>query len=180
MPAMSDPYGSWPDTASPDPRRDDGSDRGTNSFRLRLRATWHRARLTRELAEGADPSASAEIALRARQLTSARTRRTLARSLRRTIAEAHQAARTRSAVPIIDRGAVLEAEAAIAEMIERLLSPRPVHPQGMATLERILTNADGSPLYNPSAPGTLRQTIRGATDALDGHSSGSHEFALAA
>ena len=180
MPTMGSPYRGWPDTASADSRRDDGSDRRANAFRLRLRATWHRARLTRALAEGADPSASADLALRARQLTSARTRRTLARSLRRTIAEAHQPARTRSAVPIIDRGAVLDAEAAIAEMIERLLSPWPVHPEGMATLERILTNAEGSPLYNLSAPGALRQVIRGATAALDGHSSRSHEFALAA
>ena len=81
---------------------------------------------------------------------------------------------------IIDRRAVLDAEPAIAEMIERLLGPRPVQAAGMAMVERILTNADRSPLYNPSEPGALRQTIRVATVALDRQSAGSHEFALAA
>jgi len=73
---------------------------------------------------------------------------------------------------------VLNAEAAIAEMIERLLRPRPVQVKGMAMLERILTNADGSPLYNRSEPGALRQMIRNATAALDRQQAGSHEFAL--
>ena len=81
---------------------------------------------------------------------------------------------------IIDRRAVRDAEPAIAEMIERLLGPRPVQAAGMAMVERILTNADRSPLYNPSEPGALRQTIRVATVALDTHSAGSHEFAHAA
>ena len=104
----------------------------------------------------------------------------LAGSLRRTIAEARRPARTRSAVPFIDRGAVLDAEAAIAEMIERLLAPRPVEAQGMAMLERIVTNADGSPLYNASERGTLRRMIRSATAALDAQPAQSHQFALAA
>jgi hypothetical protein len=82
-------------------------------------------------------------------------------------------------VPIIDRGAVLDGEAAIAEMIERLLAPRPVQARGMALLERIVTNADGSPLYNPSPPGTLRRMIRRAAAALDAQPAHSHEFALA-
>jgi len=82
-------------------------------------------------------------------------------------------------VSIIDGGAVRDAEAAIAEMIERLLSPLPVRAEGMAMLERILTNADGSPLYNRSGPGALRQMIRDAAAALDSWRSGLHEFPLA-
>ena len=82
-------------------------------------------------------------------------------------------------MPIIDRGAVLNAEAAIAEMIERLLAPRPVQTEGMAMLEQIVTNADGSPLYNAGAPGELRRVIRGATAALDAQPAESHGFALA-
>jgi hypothetical protein len=64
-------------------------------------------------------------------------------------------------------------------MIQRLLAPRPVQAAGMAMVERILTNADRSPLYNRSEPGALRQTIRVATVALDKQSARSHEFALA-
>jgi hypothetical protein len=74
---------------------------------------------------------------------------------------------------------VLNAEAAIVEMIERLVGPLPVEVRGMALLERILTNADcGSPLYNLSQPGTLHGTIRSAIAALDAQPSHSHEFAL--
>jgi len=126
-----------------------------------------------------DPSADDELALRARQLTSDRSRKALARSLRRTIAEAHPPASTRARVSIIDRGAVLDAEAAIAGMIEPLLSPLPVQAEGVAMLERMLANVDRSPLYNRSER-ALRQMIRDATAALDRWPSRLHEFPLAA
>ena len=65
-------------------------------------------------------------------------------------------------------------------MIERLGSPSPVQPQGMAFHTRILTNADGnSPLYNASEPGTLRRMIRSAAAVLDAQPARSHEFVLA-
>jgi hypothetical protein len=180
MPSMVDPHGARPFTTPLDSIADSGSDRRANSLRLWLRTSVNRAKLTRALAEGADPGASDELALRSRQLTSERNRKTLARSLRRSIVEAHRPARTRGAVSIIDRRGVLDAEPAIAEMIQRLLRPRPVQAAGMAMVERILTNADRSPLYNPSEPGALRQTIRVATVALDQQSARSHEFAIAA
>ena len=81
---------------------------------------------------------------------------------------------------IIDRRAVLDAEPAIAELIEHLLEPRPVQAAGMAMVELILTNADRSPLYNASDPGALRQTIRVATATLERQPAGSHQFTLAA
>src|ERR1700748_2475701 len=123
MPSMVDPYGARPFTTPLDSIPDSGSDRRANSLRLWLRTSVHRAKLTRTLAEGADPSASDELALRARQLTSERNRKTFARSLRRSIAEAHRPARTRGVMSIIDRRAVLDAEPAIAELIQRLLAP---------------------------------------------------------
>ena len=180
MPSMVDPHGARPFTTPLDSIPDHRSDRRASSLRIRLRTNVHRARLTRALAEDADPGASDELALRARQLTSERNRKTFARSLRRSIAEAHRPAGTRGVMSIIDRRAVLDAEPAIAELIERLLAPRPVQAAGMAMVERILTNADSSPLYNPSKPGALRHTIRVATVALDRQSARSHEFALVA
>jgi len=180
MPSMVDPYGARPFTTSLDSIPDHGSDRRAYSLRLRLRTSVRRAKLTRSLAEGADPGASDELALRAQQLTSERNRKMLARSLRRSIAEAHRPARTRGVASIIDRRAVLDAEPAIAELIEHLLEPRPVQAAGMAMVELILTNADRSPLYNPSEPGALRQTIRVATATLERQPVGSHQFTLAA
>ncbi len=174
MPAMGPPYRGWPDTTP-------GRDPLTHSLRARLRTTVHRDQLTRALAEGADPNASGELALRARQLTSQRNRKVLARSLRGAIVEAHQPTMSRMRTSIIDRRAVLDAEASITEMIERLGGTSPMQPQGIALLVRILTNADGaSPLYNASEPGTLRRTIRTASAAFDAQTARSHEFALAA
>jgi hypothetical protein len=180
MPSMVDPYGARPFTPPLDSIPDSGPDRCASSLRVWLRTSVNRAKLTRALAEGAEPGASDELALRARQLTSERHRATLARSLRRSIAEAHRPARTRGALSIINSRAVLVAEPAIAEMIGRLLGPRPVQAPGMAMLDQILTNADASPLYNRSEPGALRQAIRVATVALDRQSAGSHQFALPA
>jgi len=179
MPTMGQPYRGWPDTASNESTRDGARGSRARSLGVRLRATVHHENLTRALAEGGDPKASDELALRARQLTSERNRRMLERSLRGVIAEAH-GRRMTHARAIIDRRAALDAEAAIMEMIERLGGPSPVQPQGMALLTRILTNADGSsPLYNASEPGTLRRMVRSATAALDVHAAPSHEFALA-
>ena len=57
---------------------------------------------------------------------------------------------------------------------ERLRSPEPVQAQGMALVERILTNADGSPLYNASEPGALHDEMRGAAAALEADAPQSH------
>jgi hypothetical protein len=73
---------------------------------------------------------------------------------------------TRSRMVLIQPAAVIDAESAINAMVERLCGPEPVQAQGMARVERILTNAHGSSLYNASEPGTLHDEMRGA--AADG------------
>jgi hypothetical protein len=138
---------------------------------VRTRVAMHRHGLTRALAEGTDPTARPELSLRAAQLTSDRNRRGLARTLRRVINEANETAINPFRVALIRRQAVLEAQGAIGTMIQRLNSPRPVCAEGMAMAERIITNADCSPLYNPSEPSTLRRQILVATEALDAHAS---------
>jgi hypothetical protein len=140
------------------------------------RAAFQRRELTQELAEGIDPSVSEPLTLRAAQLTSERNRKTSARTLRRTIAEAHRPPMGRSAIPIIRRRAVIDAESTINATIERLSSSAPVRAQGMAMLERILTNADNSPLYNAGSPDALAHEILVATDAMESGLSDSHEF----
>jgi hypothetical protein len=169
MPAIADPYAAQDGVVRSAGR--------TQRLRVRLHATLHRGELTRALAEGADPTTSDELALRAEQLTSARSRRSLARALRRTLDEAHRPPLARSRVVIIRRGAVLGAEAAIRSMIDRLGSAEPLRAQGMAMAERILTNADGSPLYNPAGPGALEREISVAAEAMSpADRSQSHEF----
>jgi hypothetical protein len=179
MPAIADPYRDRPYDARLSSSRDNNSD-GSRSLRLRLRTARGRAELTREIAEGTNPSTRPELALRAAQLTSDRNRRTTARNLLRTISEAHKPPMTRSRMVMVQRAAVIEAESAINAMIERVRSPKPVQAQGMALAERILTNADGSPLYNVSEPGMLRREMRGAASALDTHDAQSDQLPIAA
>lgn len=68
---------------------------------------------------------------------------------------------------IINRAQVLGAEATINAMVARLSAAEPVRAEGMAIAHRILTNADGSPLYGAAEPGALRRQVLGATEALD-------------
>jgi hypothetical protein len=144
----------------------------------RIQTAWHRGALTRRLADGVDPAYHPELVLRATQLTSPRNRAALARTLRRIITEAHRPAMSRSNVILIRRGPVLKAEDLLRAMAARLDDPSPVSPQGMAQLERILTNADHSPLYNASEPRALDRQLAAALRAMDSRRPASHEFSI--
>jgi hypothetical protein len=137
------------------------------AMRLRLKVAMKRDALNAELAAGAPPALSPELAERASQLTSERRRRELARTWRRTVREAHRPGVGLHAASIIRRGAVIDAEPAIESLIARLGDGAPVAVQGMAMLERLLSDGGSSPLYNATEPGTLRRRIRVATEALD-------------
>lgn len=150
------------------------------SLALRLRVATARHELTRELSEGTDPAGRPELELRARQLTTPRNRRSLARSLRRAVAEARKPPLARARIVIIDRAAVIDAEETIATLIARLQTHRPVRAQGMAIVERMLTNEGSSPLYNSADSGALRQLVRTGVEALERPPHQSHEFPIAA
>jgi hypothetical protein len=145
---------------------------------LRLKVAVKRDALLRDLAAGAPPALSPELALRASKLASDRHRRHLAGALGRAIREAHQPAPTRSSISIVDRVAVIDAEAAIQALIDRLRSDQPVALQGVAIVERLVTEGAASPLYNKATAGTLRRQVLAATTALELESE--REFPLAA
>jgi hypothetical protein len=155
--------------ASPDSPRDNlnRDDSQSAPTRLRLRVAANRDALTQNLAEGADPSSSPELALRASQLTSDRRRREMVRTWRRMISEARRPSATRLLVSIVNRRAVFDAEDAIQVMIARLSSPDPVAVKGMAMAERIVTDGLTSPLYSRAEPGALRRVVLVATAELD-------------
>jgi hypothetical protein len=146
----------------------------------RIHEATKRGAFTRALAEGADPLTRPELAPRAAQLISHRERATIARSLRRTLRDAHASRPTLGGPALIRRGAVRHAEDVITAVISRLEGPHPVAPRGMAQIERMLTNADNSPLYNHAAPGALRQAMSAVLCALEPNrgSSPDHEFPL--
>jgi hypothetical protein len=134
---------------------------------MQLKVAVKRNALNAELAAGAPPALSPELALRASQLSSEPCRRELARTWRRTTREARRPTLGRANVSIIRRGAVIDAEPAIEALIARLSDGEPVAVQGMAMLERLLSEGASSPLYNASEPGMLRRQVRVATEALD-------------
>ena len=67
--------------------------------------------------------------------------------------DAHQPVTTRSNISIVNRGAVIDAEVAIQALIARLSSHQPVASQGVAMVERLITDGVASPLYNEARPG---------------------------
>jgi hypothetical protein len=138
----------------------------------------HRRELTQALAQGADPESSPALARRAAQLTTTRNRRSLARSLRRVVADAHDPQVGRTRAIIIRRGPVLEAEPLISAVAARLAARETIRAQGVAQVERILTNADISPLYNHGEPGALRGVLATALTAMDGEPTRFHEFPI--
>lgn len=176
MPAIVDPYRFRPYIEPSDTFGDPG--RRRQSASVWIRTALHRDDLTRALAEGVDPGISDALSLRADQLIARRSRKSLARSLRGTIAEAHKPVMSRPRAVIIDRAAVLDAEDAIRAMIDRVADSRPIRAKGMAIAERMLTNAELSPLYNASEPGSLRRLIRAATAAMDPDDTRSHQFQI--
>jgi hypothetical protein len=146
----------------------------------RIHEATNRGAFTRDLAAGAEPLARPELAPRAAQLTSRRGRATMARSLHRTLRDAHASRATLGGPALIRRGAVRHSEDVITAVISQLEGPHPVSPRGMAQIQRLLTNADNSPLYNDAAPGALRQAMNAVLSALepDRGAGPDHEFPL--
>ena len=133
---------------------------------LRLRVLLTATRLDAALATGTDPVASAELALRAGQLTSLRRRARFARSVRRAVASA-EAPRIpiRGASVPVNRAAVLEAAPALLALADDLVEIPHPNPRGVALTIQLLSNG-GGPLYRPWWPGELRDAVERARRAL--------------
>ena len=155
----------------PPPRSHSDSGSGTSRRRpglaLRLRTRVHRESLDRALAAGCPPAADAERDLRAIQLAGPATRRALARSLRRAVADAERpyAAPFGAVIPPV-RGGPFGWRAALLGIAERLEQPVPVNPCGMARLMFLLTDGAG-PLYNDRAERSLGGAIWEVVDGLE-------------
>ena len=180
MPAIGDPHRGHPLSGHADTRQLPTARDRAHSLRLHVRTLIQREELTRALADGAAPSESEELALRAARLISRRNRKSFGRALRRTIDEAHRPPMSRSSAVIIRRGAVIDAEPEIRKLIDRLNGSQPVCARGVAIVERILTDGDRSPLYVSGERGSLRRAVLLATAALEPADAGSHAFSIGA
>jgi hypothetical protein len=143
------------------------------ALRLRVRVFFRRHTLDRLLAAGSDPSWDPELGLRAAQLTAAPRRRELARSLERTLSDAHGRPRWSCAAPL-DRGAVRLAAPELRTLAVGLSEAAAPAPQGIALGEQLLRDPD-SPLYAPGDAEALQAAARIACDALGDRIAAIHE-----
>ncbi|MCU1659764.1 MAG: hypothetical protein JWO57_4420 [Pseudonocardiales bacterium] len=127
----------------------------------RLRAD----RIDLDLAGGGPPDATIGSALRARALTSTRTRVALARGLQQTVARAMAPSVAAVGGSPLDRAALLSAAADIEELRGRLLADGPVSVRGVAQTKVLLTTVLPLPNRRSNA-GTMAAQIRRAIDAL--------------
>ena len=133
---------------------------------VRVRVLLRRRRLDRELADGCAGDASEERAWRAGDLAGPATRRQLACSLRRVVADAERprAALLSHAVPV-HRQAVVAWREAVLGVAERLERPGPVNACGVARVVVLLTDGTG-PLYNRSSGRSISDAVWWVADGL--------------
>ena len=135
------------------------------SLRLRLRVSTQSTALDNELARGASPMQSRELALRARQLVEPKRRERLASALE-SLCEHAQRASSTTIVPL-PRGEITQAGAWLLALAQRLRDPRPIYAGGAAIISVLLRDGTG-PVYTAGAGLELRRGLRAAAAALDG------------
>lgn len=144
--------------------------RGTGQLALRVGVLAHRGSLDRRLAEGAYPESDEALGLRARQLTSIKSRHRLASSLSRAADRVSQPRVYTSAAPL-DRRAVAKARPQLIELARRLEDSSPVGVRGVAMIHQLLVDGT-SPMYPPGwtserSDSELSQRLSAATHALN-------------
>jgi hypothetical protein len=122
-------------------------------------------RLDQDLAGGASPEDSVELALRAQLLVRPRHRRELARAVGRLLLTAQPSPYGGRLLVPVCRERVRECEDELGELIWRLQARGPVAARGVAKAGLLLADASG-PLYRRSSPDDLRARVRDAADAL--------------
>ena len=126
-----------------------------------------RSWLDRQIAAGSASAETAALDLRARQLTSLRSRLRLARELRGVVEYAERiASRPAFSAVVIDRRSVIRGRHAILGLAERLEADDPVRPKGVTLARRLLTDGLG-PLCDPNSEHTVIQVVWNINDALE-------------
>ena len=159
------PYGVFP---APETRDYNRSGPTRPSLAVRIRTRFRRAELDKALATGADPGESAELALRAKQLSSPAERARIANGLANALVEALGDARRGEPMTFRlrpQRAVVRDAGNDILALVLRLRDDRPVGIAGVAAAARLVDDRRG-PMYRDDA-GDLHDAIRSALSALE-------------
>ena len=133
------------------------------SLALRLRTRWRRRRLDQQLAAGTNPTESAELELRAAQLSAPAERARLADAL----VKATEDARRPPAIMRLEphRAEIRSSTDELLALALRLRDRQPVAIQG-AAMAALLVTPGASPL-DPDSGASLRQAVRAAHAALE-------------
>lgn len=124
------------------------------------------ASLDHQLAAGCPPESSRLLAARAEVIVSPPRRESLARSWGHLLRVARRAPTLRTPAAPLNAAAILAAEPAIRELMERLAAPLPVTAQGVAAATIPLTDAT-SPVYGRQSPDALAGLLDAAITQLD-------------
>ena len=135
-------------------------------LRDRLSAAWHADALDRRLAEGASPEESVATALRARRLTSRRTRRSLARALDAALRNATTPAVAGVRHARLAAEGVAAAAPELAALRTRLLTQDITSVRGVAATRLLLVDG-GGPVHDVRRVADLRGSVRRALAAFD-------------
>jgi len=135
-------------------------------FLTRMRTRWQRDALDEKLAFGADPAATPELSLRAKQLQSDESRDRIAGALEQAVHEVSDRwPPVVSQVVPLDHEQIHASAGDVVALARRLRDSEAVEARGVAMAARIATNGAG-PLYR-GGTGELSQTVRAARLALD-------------
>jgi hypothetical protein len=133
-----------------------------------LHTAFQRGALDAQLSAGIDPRRTPELSLRATQLSTRRHRGALARTLRGIVAEASEPRPpVRAIAVLVARPQVRAAADSLLALAARLDSPRPAHAGGIAAVQRLITDTNGSPFYVDCAPGLIERRAGDAIAAMD-------------
>jgi hypothetical protein len=141
---------------------------GVQGWFTPLRARLHAARIDSRLGAGVPTWESPVYAARARQLTSDRTRRTLADGIDRILDldEHRRGARFATTAIPTHSPAVQESRPTLLLLSARLRCGSPVNARGVALLRSLLCDGAG-PLYAGATPERLANKLRAIDELLD-------------
>ncbi len=136
------------------------------SFRSRLRARWSAPELDEALADGADPLASDELAVRTADLVKPETRAALAKALERVVEEVAAGGPSPLGPVILRREPISRNLGGLLTLAERLRDGGLHCLRGLAMADRLVRYGD-SPLYMALDPLQLTYRIHETLAALD-------------
>jgi hypothetical protein len=132
----------------------------------RLLARVLGASLDYQLAAGCSPESNRLLAARAQHIVSLPRRTSVARSWDHLLRVARRAPIVRTPAVPLNAAAILAAEPAIRELVERLAARLPVTARGVAAATIPLANA-ASPVYGRQSPDALADLLDVAITQLD-------------